>query len=590
MPLVWIAHRAARTNFNPRQRRLQAGAAIAAASALLALALARPVISEPIVARVDRLRRRRVAQHRHAARSTTRRSASTRSTPRSSPAHSRIVAFGATSRAAREHGGAARASRRPIPTARSRGADASTARGTDLEAALDAARGELARRARAAHRPVQRRPPTAGDVHGRGRPAGRGAASRSSVEPMAVRTLGDTLDRRASTCPARLTAGAHRFPSRSRSAASAKVDARVELRVRRQACSPQQTAHLAKGSTRVSLDAVIDAPGATTLEASVDAGAAIRLPRTTRCSRGVWVDAAGPRALRRRHAGERALPVVRADRVRLRRHRAGRPGTAVHARGARSPTTSSCSATSIARRCRRRRWPRSPTGSSSGGGLLVAGGDAVFGEGAGGYRKTTLERLTPVTFERKDEPSVALILVLDRSWSMAGTSMDLCKAAAQAAVDVMTDEQSLGVLTFNDKFDWDVTLRNVGKNRDAIRQKIAAIEPGGRTLIFPALEQAYLALRNVKARAKHVVLLSDGRTYPDDYEGAGQEDDRRADHGVVDRRRPVRRPGAAAQHREVGQGARLHRRRRRASCRRSSSRKPRTRRRRRSTRRRSRRS
>ena len=123
-----------------------------------------------------------------------------------------------------------------------------------------------------------------------------------------------------------------------------------------------------------------------------------------------------------------------------------------------------------------------------------------------------------MTFERKDEPEVALILVLDRSWSMAGSSMDLCKAAAQAAVDVMTDEQSVGVLTFNDQFDWDVTLRNVGKNRDDIRQKIAAIEPGGHTLIFPAVEQAYLALRTAKARAKHVVLLSDGRSYPDDYE------------------------------------------------------------------------
>src|SRR5262249_5547016 len=101
-----------------------------------------------------------------------------------------------------------------------------------------------------------------------------------------------------------------------------------------------------------------------------------------------------------------------------------------------------------------------------GGGLLVAGGDAVFGEGTGGYRNTARERLTPVTFERRDEPSVALILVLDRSWSMAGTSIDLCKAAATAALDVMTDEQSLGVLTFNDKFDWEFTLRNVGKNRE----------------------------------------------------------------------------------------------------------------------------
>ena len=151
-----------------------------------------------------------------------------------------------------------------------------------------------------------------------------------------------------------------------------------------------------------------------------------------------------------------------------------------------------------------------------GGGLLFAGGEAVFGEG--GYRKTAIERLAPVTFERRDEPEVALVLVLDRSWSMAGSSMDLCKAAAQAAVDVMTDEQSLGVLTFNDQFDWDITLRNVGTNRDDIRRKIAAIEPGGHTLIFPAVEQAYLALRTAKARAKHVVLLSDGRSYPDDYE------------------------------------------------------------------------
>ena len=45
-----------------------------------------------------------------------------------------------------------------------------------------------------------------------------------------------------------------------------------------------------------------------------------------------------------------------------------------------------------------------------GGGLLVAGGESVFGEG--GYRKSPIERLTPVTFERRDEPEVALVLVL----------------------------------------------------------------------------------------------------------------------------------------------------------------------------------
>src|SRR5262249_27406606 len=44
MPLVWIAHLAARTNFNPRQRRLQATVRSLIVG-LLALALARPVIS-----------------------------------------------------------------------------------------------------------------------------------------------------------------------------------------------------------------------------------------------------------------------------------------------------------------------------------------------------------------------------------------------------------------------------------------------------------------------------------------------------------------------------------------------------------------
>jgi hypothetical protein len=127
--------------------------------------------------------------------------------------------------------------------------------------------------------------------------------------------------------------------------------------------------------------------------------------------------------------------------------------------------------------------------------------------------------LTPVTFERKDEPEVALIIILDKSWSMAGLVMELSKAAAQAAVDVLADEQSLGIVTFNDGLNWDVTLRNVGANRDAIAAAIRLIEPSGHTLIYPAIEQAYLALRDARARAKHVVLLSDGRSYPDDYEG-----------------------------------------------------------------------
>ncbi len=202
-----------------------------------------------------------------------------------------------------------------------------------------------------------------------------------------------------------------------------------------------------------------------------------------------------------------------------------------------------------------------------GGGLFVAGGESVFGEGgSGGYRKTELERLTPVTFERKDEPEVALIIVLDKSWSMAGQQMELCKSAAQAAIDVMTDEQMVGVVTFNDELNWDVTLRNVGKNRDMIRKAVAAIEPSGHTLIYPAIEQAYLALKNARARAKHVVLLSDGRSYPDDYEGLVKKmvGEKMTVSSIAVGPAADRR--AAREHRELGQGPQLRRRGREGSA------------------------
>ena len=57
VPLIWVAHHAARTNFNVRQRRLQA-VVRSLLVASLAVALARPVISsrssrESIVYAVD---------------------------------------------------------------------------------------------------------------------------------------------------------------------------------------------------------------------------------------------------------------------------------------------------------------------------------------------------------------------------------------------------------------------------------------------------------------------------------------------------------------------------------------------------------
>jgi uncharacterized membrane protein len=508
IPAVWVAHRAARTNFNVRQRRLQA-AIRSLLLGLLAVALARPVISsrssrESIVYAVDVSQSVGTPAILDAARRIDEMQAAAR------PAHSRLVAFGATARTVEGTPALRRIAAADPATG---GAGDVDRAGTDLEGALDSARGELA----AGHVPrvvlFTDGRQTSGDARsGVARLAAGGIPV--SVQPMAVRSLGDTwvasLD-----VPARMTAGAS-IPISVTVGSQREGDARVELRSDGEVLA-QQTVHLAKGSTRVILDASIERPGATTFDAAVSLPGDPLAANDT-LSRGVWID---PRVrvlyLESAPASARYLSsaLTASGFDVTTRPPSGLPSSRAELDAFDAVVLSDVGLGAIPAQSMNAlaNWVE------NGGGLLVAGGEAVFGEGKGGYRKTTLERLTPVTFERREEPSVALILVLDRSWSMAGTSIDLCKAAAQAALDVMKDEQSLGVLTFNEKFDWDVTLRNVGRNRDAIRAKIGAIEPGGRTLIFPALEQAYLALRTVKARAKHVVLLSDGRTYPDDYEG-----------------------------------------------------------------------
>ena len=112
---MWLAHLVARTNFNPRQRWLQA-ALRSLLLAALALALARPVMSasssrQSVVYVVD-------VSHSVASRAIEEAAAKIDELNRAlRPAHSRIVAFGSDGRAGREHGGAARGSRKLDPLA-----------------------------------------------------------------------------------------------------------------------------------------------------------------------------------------------------------------------------------------------------------------------------------------------------------------------------------------------------------------------------------------------------------------------------------------------------------------------------------------
>jgi uncharacterized membrane protein len=145
-----------------------------------------------------------------------------------------------------------------------------------------------------------------------------------------------------------------------------------------------------------------------------------------------------------------------------------------------------------------------------GGGFLFAGGDA--GYGLGGWAHTTFERLLPVRMDaerRKEMPDVAMMLVIDRSGSMTGLPMEMAKAACIATLGALQPDDLLEVIAFDSSPVRYVKLQQA-RYRSRIQNDIERIQPGGGTMIFESLDMAYQDLSVVRARRKHVILLTDG--------------------------------------------------------------------------------
>jgi len=149
---------------------------------------------------------------------------------------------------------------------------------------------------------------------------------------------------------------------------------------------------------------------------------------------------------------------------------------------------------------------------SAGGGLLVAGGERTFG--LGGYAGTPLETLSAVALDteaRRDRASIAMLLAIDKSGSMAGAKLEHAKEAAIATAELLPRDALLGVLGFDAMPETIVSLAPVS-SLPTFARKVATLSAGGGTALFPALDAAYAALTGVRARVKHVVVLTDGQT------------------------------------------------------------------------------
>ncbi len=165
---------------------------------------------------------------------------------------------------------------------------------------------------------------------------------------------------------------------------------------------------------------------------------------------------------------------------------------------------------------------------NNGGGLLVTGGPQSYGLGA--YDSTPLERVLPVAMDAPQSvimPSLAMILVLDRSGSMAETQgayskLDLAKEAALGVLDVIHADDLLGVIAFDSQARWVVPVQAV-ENRISFAASIASLAPEGGTNLEPALKLASAAIGSVEASVKHVIVLTDGRSTQANFEGLTAE-------------------------------------------------------------------
>lgn len=154
-----------------------------------------------------------------------------------------------------------------------------------------------------------------------------------------------------------------------------------------------------------------------------------------------------------------------------------------------------------------------------GGGFIMIGGEESFG--LGGYYRTSIEQALPVRMRserQKDTPSIAIMLVIDKSGSMGGDKIELAKEAAIAAVELLGSRDYAGVVAFDGAPQWIVELQGAG-NQTGIIQQVMQLQAGGGTHIAPALEEAANALASVPATLKHAILLTDGQSQPGDYAG-----------------------------------------------------------------------
>jgi len=155
-----------------------------------------------------------------------------------------------------------------------------------------------------------------------------------------------------------------------------------------------------------------------------------------------------------------------------------------------------------------------------GGGLTAVGGPDSFG--MGGYFGTPLEETLPVDMQIQDEqrfPSVSLVLVIDRSGSMATeedgvTKIQLAAEGAVRALELLHAADEMTLIPVDEAAD-EVIGPVTAAGRDEAIERIRALGAGGGGIFMrTGLEAAAAVLaesdNDVAHEVRHIIVLADG--------------------------------------------------------------------------------
>ncbi len=152
----------------------------------------------------------------------------------------------------------------------------------------------------------------------------------------------------------------------------------------------------------------------------------------------------------------------------------------------------------------------------TGTGLAMTGGQKSYGPG--GYFKSPLERVLPISMEMRREHrklTVAVVVALDRSGSMSMPAgggrikMDLADLGTVQVLDLLSPMDEIGVFAV-DTVPHEIVPLDTVEHNIGYRSKILSIgSEGGGIYIYEALVASAGMIQGAHAQTKHIILFSD---------------------------------------------------------------------------------